>query len=160
MVIVGLGEYYAVRPPEEGLRTYALGSCVAIILYDAPSKVAAMAHAALPDSGLDYARASVRPGYFADTAVPALLRAFKEANAGWLPPNLQARLVGGGSILKTHAAFQIGQRNIEMAQRSLREHGINILREDVGGAISRSASISLTTGVVTVYSPNRPLREL
>lgn len=160
MHIVGLGDYDVQRPPCEGLKTFALGSCVAIMLFDATCNLAGMAHVALPDSTMNRERARVQPGYFADSAVHALMAALTKANGGLRPPQLRAKLVGGASILRSHSSFEIGKRNVHAAHKSLAQQKVAVFAEDVGGNISRTVSLALHSGVVSIFSPGRPLREL
>ncbi|GAB7078647.1 chemotaxis protein CheD [Megalodesulfovibrio paquesii] len=155
MIIIGVGEFSASRIPGEDLKTFALGSCVAIILYDSSCKVAGMAHVALPDSSINRSKSSELPGYFADTAVPALLAAVSQANAGKLPPGLHARLAGGASVLRGPDQFQIGKRNLAAVRNALAKYRVRISGEEVGGSISRTVSVDLHSGSISIHSPGR-----
>ncbi|AGW14370.1 chemotaxis protein CheD [Megalodesulfovibrio gigas] len=160
MIIIGVGEYSASRAPGDGLKTFALGSCVAVILYDAASQVAGMAHVALPDSSINRGKSGELPGYFADTAVPALLAAVRQANEGRLPPGLHARLAGGASILRGQEQFQIGKRNVAAVRTALAKFNVRISREEVGGSVSRTVSVDVQSGSISIFSPGRAERTL
>ena len=54
---VGIGEWIVSNDPADTLKTYALGSCVAVLIYDASQMIAGMIHIALPDSKVDAERA-------------------------------------------------------------------------------------------------------
>ncbi|GAB1483918.1 hypothetical protein MASR2M78_27350 [Treponema sp.] len=50
---VGIGEWAVSKSIDDVIKTYALGSCVAVIIYDAKAKVGGLIHVALPDSSID-----------------------------------------------------------------------------------------------------------
>ena len=59
---IGIGDYGASRTYGDKLITYALGSCVALVLTDPRSGVTGMAHIALPKPGKDNKNRPA-PGY-------------------------------------------------------------------------------------------------
>ena len=48
-IIVGIGEMAVADRPDDVIVTYALGSCVAVCLFDPAARVAAMLHFLLPE---------------------------------------------------------------------------------------------------------------
>ena len=74
---VGIGEWIVSSDPADIIKTYALGSCVAVLVYDSKVRVAGMIHVALPDSAVDPERAKSLPGYFADTGLPVMIEEMK-----------------------------------------------------------------------------------
>src|ERR1700674_3974760 len=79
--MVGLGEARVIKgltQPMETLVAYGLGSCVAICLFDATSKVVGMAHVVLP--GADPAGAP--NAKYARSALPALISKMQSLGAG------------------------------------------------------------------------------
>ena len=52
-VIVGISDFGCSRKPGDVLVTYALGSCIAVIIYDPVASVGGLLHYMLPDSNLD-----------------------------------------------------------------------------------------------------------
>jgi len=48
-IVIGVGDCQVSRNPEDCLVTYALGSCIAVIIYDPIAHVAGMLHYLLPD---------------------------------------------------------------------------------------------------------------
>lgn len=87
-VQVGISELVVSDGTEDGdetLKSYGLGSCLAIALYDPETGIGGLAHAMLPDG--DTADHSDRkPGKYADTAIRALLRRMVE-QAQAIPPS-------------------------------------------------------------------------
>lgn len=78
VVYVGIGEYAASNTPGEVIKTLGLGSCVAVILLAPKHKAVGLVHIALPDSSINKARAENKPGTFADTGIPLLLKEMKK----------------------------------------------------------------------------------
>src|SRR5690606_24212377 len=73
--IVGIGEFAIARGGADVIVTHALGSCVAVCLWDPAADVAGLLHVLLPDSRISPQRAAEQPAAFADTGVPLLFRA-------------------------------------------------------------------------------------
>jgi chemotaxis receptor (MCP) glutamine deamidase CheD len=74
---VGIGEWHVASDPEDIIKTYALGSCVAVIIHDVKIGIVGMIHIALPESSIDPEKAAQRPGYFADTGLPLMIEEMK-----------------------------------------------------------------------------------
>ncbi|OYT53184.1 MAG: hypothetical protein B6U76_08865 [Desulfurococcales archaeon ex4484_217_2] len=51
--------------------------------------------------------------------------------------------------------MNIGDRNVKAAREVLREKGIPIVAEDVGGTVSRSVFFDLEAATIFVTSPRR-----
>ena len=154
---VGIGEMYVSDSPEDLIKTFALGSCVAVVIYDRASKTAGLIHIALPDSSVNQARAQEKPAYFVDTGLPLLLSALKLN--GDNKRKIWIKLAGGSNIIDVHNRFDIGKRNVLAIKKLLWKHRFGIIAEDVGGSISRTVSISVETGQVVLSSAGRE-REL
>ena len=114
-----------------------------------------MAHIALPDSSINEARAKKLPGYFADTAIPAMIMAMVRMNGYWDTKTLATKLVGGANVMKAQASFNIGQRNVEAVKGILRQHNLILKAEDTGGNISRTVTIDADTGTILQHTPGR-----
>lgn len=136
---------------DDVLVTIGLGSCVAIILYDAAVQVGGMAHVLLPSPALS--RGSPNPARVPQTAVPALLT--EMAAVGASPWRTKARLAGGASMfaaLSTPGTIQMGERNILAARHALATAGIPIVGEAVGGDFGRTVRLLVKDGRVNVTS--------
>jgi chemotaxis protein CheD len=137
--MVGLGEVRVIKgltEPVETLVAYGLGSCVAICLFDAGSRVAGMAHVVLP--GADPTGAP--NAKYARSAVPAMIAKMQSAGAGD-PRRYVARLAGGAQILKlggTGSMPRIGDQNGIAVQEALLANGILVQGSDLGGSKGRS----------------------
>lgn len=143
----------------EVLVTYGLGSCVAIILYDAVRNVGGLAHVMLPSKSL--ARRDDMPGKTPQTAVPALLE--RMIGHGANPRRVTARLVGGASLfaaLTPPGSIQMGERNVVASREVLNQHGIPLVGELVGGDSGRSVWFHVADGSVVIRSANQSERTL
>ena len=131
--------------------TLGLGSCVAIMLYDAQIKAGAMAHILLPSTSL--AHDATNPAKFPATAVPLLIDRLKKLGAD--PRRLVAKLAGGASMfsqLTSPGTIQMGERNVVAARSALRTAEISIVREAVGGDRGRTVRFHVTDGHVEIRS--------
>ena len=86
-LIVGISDIKVSNNVNDVIVTYALGSCIGVVVYDPMAKVGGMLHYMLPDSTLDQNKAKNNPAMFADTGIPLLFKtcyklgAEKEENA-------------------------------------------------------------------------------
>ncbi|PYN02903.1 MAG: chemotaxis protein CheD [Candidatus Rokuibacteriota bacterium] len=149
-VIVKVADWAAERG-DGVLVTLGLGSCVAIMLYDAQANAGAMAHVLLPSTSL--ARDITNRAKFPETAVPLLIERLKGLGAD--PRRLVAKLAGGASMfgqLVTPGTIQMGERNLLASRSALRAAAIPILRESVGGERGRSVRFHVKDGRVEIRS--------
>jgi chemotaxis protein CheD len=156
-VSVGVAQS-AVRRGDGAIVSHGLGSCVAIVLYDAGARVAGLAHVLLPND--NYSRDRSRPAKFAESAVPHLVAEMRRAGAGG---PLTARLVGGASMfgaLLSGSGVNMGERNVVAAREALARARIPVIAEDVGGDYGRSVVLCVQNGSLTVRSMQRGTREL
>ena len=158
--IIGIGDIAVEDEKDTCIKTYALGSCVALILYDTITKTGAMAHVALPDSAIDKKRAITKPGYFGDTALPALIKKLKAKNIAVTSSNIKVIVTGGASMLNKSSFFNIGKKNVESVKNSIKEHRLKITKEETGSTISRTATLDIDTGKVILFNPTKGVWEL
>lgn len=145
---VGIGQILASADPGVVISALGLGSCIGLVLTDAPAGVAGMAHVMLPASR---AGADGSPGKFADTAVPALVD--QVLRLGAQPVRLQARMAGGAQMFAVGGGgpmLNIGERNTEAVREALRAAGLRVRAADTGGNAGRSMHVTVSGGAVTV----------
>jgi chemotaxis protein CheD len=147
---IGIGEWAVSDSSEDLLKTYALGSCVAVLIFDTKLRIAGMIHIALPDSKVDGERARSLPGYFADTGLPIMIEEMKKRGA--LRGSVWVKLAGGASVMDPGGFFDIGKRNILAAKRILWGSSLGPVAEDTGGNLSRTVSLSVLDGETTISS--------
>lgn len=153
LVNIGIGEWAVSRAASDTLKTYALGSCVAVIIYDSIRSIAGMIHIALPDSRVDAERALGMPGYFADTGLPLMIEEMKGLGAA--RGSVWVKLAGGASVMDPGGYFDIGKKNILAAKRILWGSSLGPVAEDTGGSLSRTVSVAVASGETRISSGQR-----
>jgi chemotaxis protein CheD len=146
--VVGVGGLAVSNNQSMILTTYSLGSCLGVTIYDPQSRAGGMLHAMLPESSINAAKAAEQPAMFVDTGISALFRAAYELKAEKY--RMQICVAGGAQFLDKTGFFNIGQRNIAHLTRLLDQHGLTINARDVGGLVSRTMHLHLSTGEVRV----------
>ncbi len=159
-VIIGMADIKVSDKPEETLITYALGSCLGIVVHDPVAKVAGLLHVMLPTSQIDEAKGKAQPAMFVDTGVPLL---FKECYRLGARKERMTVSVAGGSFsgrADSEDTFQIGKRNMLTLRKLLWKNGVLIHADDTGGmGQSRTVSVNVATGLVQLRT-NGTLRVL
>jgi chemotaxis protein CheD len=149
-IIIPIGGYAVTADCTDQLITYALGSCIAVILYDPIRTAGGMIHYMLPLSSTNPEKAAVTPAMFADTGVPLLFHSMYEL--GCKKGDLVVKIAGGGQLYDDNGTFEIGKRNITILRRMLWKSNVLIATEDVGGAKSRTVSLEVGSGRCVVKS--------
>ena len=154
-IILGVGDYGASKTAGQEVKTFALGSCIAVIMLDPKARCIGMVHVALPDSSINKERAKEKPGYFADTGIPALMKLMSElgcvgGGSGWI-----VKLVGGANVADASNIFNVGKRNGMAIKKILWDLKISPRAEDIGKNFSRTVTVRVDDGKVIVNSPGR-----
>lgn len=120
------GEYYVTT--QNMLIVTVLGSCVSVCLRDPIAGVSGMNHFLLPsdNGGGDLISDSARYGVFAmDILINHMLK------LGANRQRLEAKVFGGGNVLKGFTAINVGERNAEFVLDYLATEQIPILAKDL-----------------------------
>ena len=121
------GEYFVTG--RDMVLVTVLGSCVAACIRDRVSGVGGMNHFMLPDSGSDRSNplaASMRYGSYAmEILINQLIK------LGAVRSNLEAKVFGGGQVLRGFSAGSVGERNAEFVLDYLRTENIRIAAQDL-----------------------------
>jgi len=145
-VVVGVGDCRVSREPDSVLVTYALGSCVAVIIHDKQANVGGLLHFMLPESNLDTEKAARQPFMFADTGIPLLFRMAYELGAD--KRRLSVVVAGGSQMMDPEGAFNIGKRNYMAMRKIFWKAGVLVQAEEIGGAVSRTVRLEVGTGKI------------
>ncbi len=137
------GDLRVASGPDVQLVT-VLGSCVAVCLWSARSKVGGMNHALLPEPPSGAASA----GKYTRTATVSLLERFDRA--GVARSSTVAQLFGGASMGPAGVGRGIGARNVEVAEEVLRMAGIAVVGRDVNGRFGRRIRFDVGSGDIRV----------
>jgi chemotaxis protein CheD len=143
-IIVGVADCRVGHTPEQVLATFALGSCIALSVYDPQAAVGGILHYMLPDSTMDPARGRENPYMFADTGIPKLVE--QVCGRGANRRRLIAHAAGGASMMDPQSGFDIGNRNYLALRKILWKAGILLAGEAVGGTYSRTIRLEIGSG--------------
>ena len=146
-IVIGIGEFVVSSDPDALIVTHALGSCVAVCLWDPAVGVGGMIHVLLPDSAINPVRAAEQPAAFADTGIPLLFRAAYEH--GVKKSRCRVHMVGGATISTGASSLpSVGKRNVLAVRQILWRNGVLVEREEVGGTTVRNVTLSVGDGTV------------
>ena len=139
------GEYYVTRSDEYILTT--LGSCVSACIWDPAGGVGGMNHFMLPEHGLDRERhaeisKATEAARYGTYAMEHLINEILKH--GGARERLQIKIVGGGRVLR--AATDIGARNIEFVRDYIKNEGLRLCGEHVGGLWPRKVCFHALSG--------------
>ena len=150
--IVGIADMKLAQG-EGVLTTYALGSCIGICLYDPRIRLGALIHIMLP-LNLEPGRANTMK--YADTGIRETLRQMEARGAS--RARITAKIAGGAKMFEVMGGTfgNIGQRNIESVHLFLKQSGIRLLQEYVGGTIARTLVFDVADGTACVRSHGKP----
>jgi len=95
-LVVGIGEFAVSDQAGDVIVTHALGSCVAVCLWDVERRVGGLLHFLLPDSAINLQRAMGQPAAFADSGIPVLFQAAYQLGA--TKATCRVALVGGAEL--------------------------------------------------------------
>lgn len=139
------GEYYYTN--KDMLIVTVLGSCVSACIRDRTTGLGGMNHFMLPDGGGDGSpvSASARYGTYAmEVLINDLLK------AGAKRENLEAKVFGGGAVLKGFTAINVGERNAAFVLNFLKVERIRVVAEDLNDIHPRKVYFFPRTGKVLV----------
>jgi chemotaxis protein CheD len=140
------GEYYYTG--KNMLIVTVLGSCVSACIRDRITGLGGMNHFMLPDGGGDGGSpvsASMRYGSFAmEILINDLLK------AGARRENLEAKVFGGGAVLRGFTAMNVGERNAAFVVDFLKTERIPVLASDLNDVYPRKVYFFPKTGKVLV----------
>ena len=141
------GEYYATS--DDSMIVTVLGSCVSVCLRDCVTKVGGMNHFLLPSSQDGYTdnilSESARYGTYAmELLINELLK------LGASKSRLEAKVFGGGNVLRGLTHTNIGERNADFVLNYLKKEEIPILAEDLLGSYPRKIYFFPHSGEVKV----------
>ena len=141
------GEYYFTD--KNMLIVTVLGSCVSACLRDPVSGIGGMNHFMLPDSAKadrdSPVSESMRYGTYAmEVLINQLLR------NGARRENLEAKIFGGGNVLRSFTTNNVGDRNAAFVKQYLKDEGIRVTGEDLLDIYPRKVYFFPKTGKVLV----------
>jgi chemotaxis protein CheD len=141
------GEYY--YTDKNMLIVTVLGSCVSACIRDTVSGIGGMNHFMLPDGAKsdkdNPVSESMRYGTYAmEVLINQLLR------NGARRENLEAKIFGGGNVLRSFTTNNVGDRNAAFVKKYLKDEGIRVTGEDLLDIYPRKVYFFPKTGKVLV----------
>lgn len=134
------GEFFVAA--EDVVLSTVLGSCVSACIWDPTLKIGGMNHFLLPgEAGADPLSDSGRYGVFAmEQLINELLKRGARRNA------LEAKVFGGGHVMRNFTTITVGTRNAEFVLRFLATEGIRVVSQDLKDIHPRRVAFFPYTG--------------
>jgi len=140
------GEYYATG--REMVLVTVLGSCVAACIRDRVTGIGGMNHFMLPDSGSDQSNPLSASARYGTYAMEMLLNQLMKLGAK--RANLEAKVFGGGNVLRGFKIANVGERNSKFALEYLDTEKISVVARDLLDIYPRKVYFFPQTGKVLV----------
>jgi len=135
-------EFFVTDQPV-GLMT-VLGSCVAACLRDPLAGIGGINHFMLPDGDTS----DGTPARYGLHAMELLINELIKAGAR--RERFEAKVFGGGNVLKGFTTTPVGTRNAQFVSEFLRDEKINVVAKDLGGIHPRKICYFPNTGKAMV----------
>lgn len=140
------GEYYATA--RDMLLVTVLGSCVCACIRDRVSGIGGMNHFMLPDSGQDQNNPLGESARYGTYAMEVLINQLLKMGAK--RSNFEAKVFGGGAVLRGFTVANIGERNAEFVLKFLKTEKIPVVAQDLLDIYPRKVYFFPHTGLVRV----------
>lgn len=121
------GEYFVTK--RDMVLVTVLGSCVAACIRDRVSGIGGMNHFMLPDSNGDNSDPTGTSARYGTYAMEMMINQLLKSGAR--RSNLEAKIFGGGSVLRGMVTVNVGARNAEFALDYLHTEGIAVAGQDL-----------------------------
>ncbi|MFH1698902.1 MAG: chemotaxis protein CheD [Candidatus Omnitrophota bacterium] len=135
------------------LQAMAIGSCVAVVVFDRGKKIGGLAHIMLP--GRSPEKESKEKPKYTEDAVDELLEKLK--NLGAKTEDLEISLVGGADLL---GEGNIAELIVNSVLDYLKRLGIKLKQQRLGGTQRRSISLDISSGKIVYTEGDSTGKEL
>ncbi|MFN0316275.1 MAG: chemoreceptor glutamine deamidase CheD [Burkholderiales bacterium] len=139
------GEFYVTG--EKLLLVTVLGSCIAACIRDTVTGIGGMNHFMLPESA-DGDSTNGSPARYGAFAMEVLINSLMKLGAR--RNFLEAKVFGGGAVMKELSSSNVGERNTAFAMDFLKTEGIKVVAKDVLDIFPRKVYFFPATGKVMV----------
>jgi chemotaxis protein CheD len=140
------GEYYVTLG--EKMIVTVLGSCVAVCLRDKFAGIGGMNHFLLPNDGGSQSGLLTESARYGVYAMELLINHLLKMGAN--RSRLEAKVFGGGNVLRGMTVNNVGQRNAEFVLDYLSNENIPVTAKDLLGEFPRKVYFFADTGKVFV----------
>ncbi len=124
------------------LRSIAIGSCIAIAVYDGRKKIGTMAHVMLPGQAPEK---ETQPTRYAANAINEIIDLM--TRAGTRSCDIEACLVGAGNVLEKEDDT-VCKTNVESVMQLLEEKNIPVKATALGGTERKSVFLDIDSGTI------------
>lgn len=152
-ITVGVADLAVTDDPNALIVTYALGSCIGVVIHDPVAKVGGMLHFMLPSAKSNPGKAAANPAMFGDSGIPLLFEMCYELGA--TKDNMLVTAAGGAEILSDDGHFKIGTRNRTLLRKIFWKNNVLLSADDTGGTGSRTLVLQMGDGSVEVRSKGK-----
>lgn len=140
------GEYYATT--RDMLLVTVLGSCVCACIRDRVSGIGGMNHFMLPDAGQDSNNPLGESARYGVYAMEMLINQMLKMGAK--RSNFEAKVFGGGAVLRGFTVANVGKQNAEFVLKFLETEKIPVVAQDLMDIFPRKVYFFPHTGLVRV----------
>jgi chemotaxis protein CheD len=140
------GEYYATA--RDMVLVTVLGSCVCACIRDRVSGIGGMNHFMLPDAGQDQSNPLGESARYGTYAMEILINQLQKMGAKRC--NFEAKVFGGGAVLRGFTIANVGERNAEFVLKFLKTENIAIAAQDLLDIYPRKVYYFPSSGLVRV----------
>ena len=137
------------------LKSKAIGSCIAIVAYDAKKNTGSLAHVMLP--GRAPSKKTVEKTKYAANAIDEIIS--QMTRLGSKKDDIEVALVGGGNVLNRQDDT-ICKDNIESTLELLGKKNLKIRATAIGGTSRKGVSLDVERGIVSYAEGNNGEVEL
>jgi chemotaxis protein CheD len=124
--------------------TTILGSCISVCLWDRLQRIGGMNHFVLPEAST-YSTG----GRYGDVSLELLLA--QMIGLGSRTGAMLAKVFGGAAVLPMNATAEtVGERNLDMALRTLKRHRVSVAAHRTGGESGKLIKFNTWSGEVAV----------
>ena len=148
-VIVCISDMVVESDPNVVLRSYSLGSCLCISMYEPSKKIGGMINCMLPHYSINPEEAVRSPCMFVDSGVPKLLESM--VDAGCSTDALIVKVTGVANVLSDEGWFNIAERNYTVFKELMEQRGMAIDAEHIGGNMTKTVHFHIGTGRFTIF---------
>ncbi len=125
------------------IRALALGSCIAVVAYDAKNRIGGIAHIML--FGKAPENKNQEENKYAENAISNLLSQMQKAGAD--KDRMEFCLAGGANVLRRNDDT-IAKKNCDSVRQIAKEKKLNVKAKSLGGTQRRRISLDITSGEV------------
>jgi chemotaxis protein CheD len=140
------GEYYVTA--RDMVLVTVLGSCVSACIRDRVSGIGGMNHFMLPEEGAPALGPASIPARYGSYAMELMINQLIKLGAH--RANLEAKVFGGGNVVRGITQTNVGARNADFALNYLRAEGIPVAGQDLLDVFPRKVYFFPASGRVLV----------